>query len=822
MMQRSMRVGLAAELPAHARLGGQVRAGRKIHLTIELASRDPRGLAAFVQAVSTPGSPEYRDYLTVKGFARRFGAEPAALRISAGAFRHAGFRVGAPAANGLSLSAVGSAAQIDHALRAQISAVRLASGATGFVNRSAPVVPAAAAPYVLGVSGLDDLDVVTHAATPARSAAARRPGPLAGPAAVTGGPQPCPAATETAVDTFAGSSGTLAYRSGYTADLLATVYGFSPLYGASDEGAGQTVALEEEVPYQASDVQTFQQCYGTEASVQNVDVGGGVGTTSSSDTAALGIETITSLAPKANVLVYQGTDQLAVLARMVSDDAAKVIATSVRVCEAAGAGGAASYETLLEEAAAQGQSVFAASGDNGSSCESALATQLPASSPLVTAVGGTTLYASGAGGAEPYASGRTPLEAVWNNGVVSSSPTGTGGGLSSLFAMPSYQSGAAPGLDVIGPESGGTCGALDCREVPDVSADADGGSGYVVFAHGAWKVLGGTGFAAPLWAAFAALTNASAACRGASIGFANPSLYQLAGGSSAGSLFNDVVNSSPRTAAANNDAAGTNGGHYAVRAGYDMATGLGSMHGAALANALCQVRAPLYTVTIANPGAQATPAGTPVGLQLHGSDSGSLPLSYTATGLPPGLTMSSSGTVTGSPTTPGTYTVTANAADVATNRAGIQFPWTITSETLVRSGKPTVQKARLTGSAAGHPRLSFVIKAGSGAAAVRRLTLLLPPQLKLTTKTKKLKAGVTVKSAGRREKVTLKRKGRQLQLTLSPAATSAIVTITGPAITVEHRFRTEVRRHRIKSLRVTLTVIDSVSTRSLLLVTFKL
>jgi subtilase family serine protease len=804
-----------------------------MHLTIELKSRDPRGLAAYARAVSTPGSAEYRKYLTVTAFARRFGATPTALSTSAAAFRHAGFRVGSPAVDGLSLPVLASAAQIDDALRVRVSAVHLASGKTGFANRSAPTVPAGAAPYVQGVSGLDDLDVATHAVPSdprSTSAGARDPRPgVAGPL-VTVTPEPCSAATETAADTFAGSAGALAYRSGYTADELAAVYGFSPLYGASDEGAGQTVALDEEEPYQASDVQTFQQCYGTDASVTNIDVGGGVGTTVNDDTAAFNIEAITALAPEAKVLVYQGTDQLAILARMVSDDAAKVISSSWPSCEAADAERAASYETLFEEAAAQGQSVFAASGDNGSTCESTLATQMPASDPYVTAVGGTTLYAQSSFGAEPYATGRTPAEAVWNNGIVSSTPTGTGGGLSSLFAMPSYQSGAAPTLGVIGPESGGTCGAADCREVPDVSADGDGGSGYVVYSRGAWKVLGGTGFAAQLWAAFAALTNASPACRGLSIGFANPSLYQLTARSSGGSLFSDIVNASPRTGAADNDAAGTNGGRYAVHAGYDMATGLGSMHGAELAAALCNLRAPVYTVTIANPGAQATTAGTPANLQLQGSDSGSLPLSYTAAGLPPGLAMSSSGTVTGDPTTPGSYTVTANAADAATNQASIQFPWTIASgasqpppsEPVHHPGKPTIQKAKLAGSATGHPRLSFTVEAGSDAPAVRGVTLSVPSVLKLATTTKKLRQGLTVKSAGTHSKVTLQRRGRQLRLTLSPAVRSAALTIAGPAITVERRFRERVRRHRVKNLQAVLTVIDSTSTMTLLHLTFTL
>jgi subtilase family serine protease len=731
----SVRLGANIELPAHARFVKPVPASRSFDLTIQLKSRDPRGLAAFVRGVSTPGSAGYRHYLTVAEFARRFGATPAAMGTAAAAFRRAGLRAGPPTADALSLPVAGTASQIDHALGTAIDVVRLAGGATGFASRTAPAVPAAAAPYVQGVFGLDDLDSITRADAVDRQPAggavhtqtARRPA-----ASAAAAPQPCAAAISTATTTFAGSSGNLAYRSGYTADKLAAVYGFTGLYGAGDEGAGQTVALDEEKPYLESDVQAFQQCYGTDASVRNVIVGAGVGTTSTDDTPALGIEEVTALAPKAKVLVYMGTDQVAIFTKMVSDDVAQVLSTSWTTCEAAGASRSKSYETLFEEAAAQGQSVFAASGDHGSQCGSALATALPASSPDVTAVGGTTLYAVGPGGAEPYAAGRTPVAAVWNNGIVSSSPTGTGGGTSALYPMPAYQSDAASALGVINSESGGSCGATDCREVPDVSADGDGGSGYTVYADGAWKVLGGTSAATPVWAAFAALANASATCHGTSVGFVNPSLYRLANGSSATSLLSDVVNASPRTGAANNDAAGTNGGHYAVRAGYDMATGLGSMHGSALAGALCKLR-----------------------------------------------------------------------------RA--QLP-----------GKPTAHKAHVSGTAAGHPRLSVIVDAGRRAPAVRAITLTVPSQLKLAAALKKLKRGVTVKRGHKRERVTVRRKGRRLRLVVSPAARSVTVTIAGPAITVGRAFRTKVRRHKVKRLHVPLTVTDASSKPTVLHLTFTL
>jgi hypothetical protein len=206
----------------------------------------------------------------------------------------------------------------------------------------------------------------------------------------------------------------------------------------------------------------------------------------------------------------------------------------------------------------------------------------------------------------------------------------------------------------------------------------------------------------------------------------------LAAGGSASSLLNDVVNASPRTGAANNDAAGTNDGHYAVKAGYDMATGLGSMHGSTLAAALCRL----------------------------------------------------------------------SVAE--------------------RPGRPTAHSAHISGSAAGHPKLSVIVKAGRNAPAIRAVTLTVPSQLKLASKLRALKRGITVRSGHKREKVTVKRKGRQLRLMLSPKAGSITLTIAGPAITVGRHFRKAVRRHKVKRLHARLSVTDASSKATVLHLTFTL
>src|SRR5262249_35759127 len=138
-----------------------------------------------------------------------------------------------------------------------------------------------------------------------------------------------------------------------------------------------------------------------------------------------------------------------------------------------------------------------------------------------------------------------PLEYIWNDAAAGEGAGG--GGISERFPMPSYQQTANPALNVIGPLSSGTqCGLSSgyCRQVPDVSANAAPATGYIVHTAGKWESVGGTSAAAPLWAAFTALTQASSACGGKSIGFANPALYKIAGEGYAGK-FNDVTKSRP-------------------------------------------------------------------------------------------------------------------------------------------------------------------------------------------------------------------------------------------------------------------------------------
>ena len=615
-----VRVGAAPELPGGASFAGAVSPERQLSLYVALEPRDPAALASFAEAVATPGSPLYGDYLSVPQFAARFGPTPAQVATVRTALTAQGLDVGAPSANNLSLPITATAAEAEAAFGTAIDRVETATGRIAFANRSAPRVPAAAAPYVQGVIGLDDLARAHRADAPdpnplttgARTAAtgASAASPAATTSVLTGGPQPCSEALKFQHDEAAG----------YTADQVASAYGLAGFYAQGNLGAGQTIALLEMEPTLASDIDTFQQCYGTAADLTYVPIEGGSGKWKEGDDveSALDIEQVIGLAPGARIVIYEGPNpsEVALLSAYVSDNVAKVMSDSWGICEKeSDRTEEAAFNTLLQEAAVQGQSFFVAAGDEGSTdCydeeaehpDKNLEVDYPGTDPFATDVGGTQMQ-------EPTT---PPVQYIWNDGVVEGAG---GGGVSKHFPMPSYQLTASPTLNVLGPLStGATCGvsAGYCRQVPDVSANAAPQTGYIVHANKAWEVSGGTSAAAPLWAAFAALTQASPACGGKTIGFANPALYAIASSAYAGN-FDDIVTSRPGGPKTTNLFSDTD--PYAAGPGYDMATGIGTPTGTTLAATLCGLlnQAPAPQVAPpATPKASPAPAPTPSPAQV--------------------------------------------------------------------------------------------------------------------------------------------------------------------------------------------------------------
>ena len=697
----------AAPLSDGDAVTGALPSSAAVSLTLALAPRDPDALAAYAAAVSDPGSPEHGDYLSVAQFAARFGATDQAVAAVRAAVAQSGLQVGDLSPDGLSLSASGTAAQAEDAFDTDLSHVATDDGTTAYTDTTAPTLPASVAPLVQSVAGLDTLPQQAPVGLDAA------PGTQPRTAGSTG-PSDCTAAD-------AGGAN--------TPQRIASAYGLDGLWSAGDVGAGTTVALYELEPYAASDVAAYQGCFGTSATVTNVTVDGGATCGTDTDCGAedaLDIEDLAGLAPSAALAVYEGPNTGAgaydTYAAIVEADTAQVVSTSWGLCEARQTTSAARAEnTLFQEAAAQGQAVFAAAGDSGaddcagSSQAGRAAVDDPASQPYVTGVGGTSLAS--------YLSPAT--ETVWNDGAFAGGAGG--GGVSARWAQPSWQSSQA----MI--QSSTTCGTrvTVCREVPDVSADSDPETGYAVYYGGRWTEYGGTSAAAPTWAALVTLADSSSYCTGRStrVGFANPTLYGLTS-----SDFYDVTSGT-------NSYDGVTG--YPAAGGYDMAAGLGAPDGSLLVPALCGAAAgttvpepPATSTSTSNPPASTTtttpvagdpsspgttvaaaPVTTPVtattttptttsGASTHdpgvaaisfvapharsarvgarvaqplrAEDRFGRRLSYTAHGLPRGLRIQrASGMVTGEPRRPGTFTSTVVATDTAGDAQSVVVRWRV-------------------------------------------------------------------------------------------------------------------------------------------------
>ncbi|MHB8295549.1 MAG: S53 family peptidase, partial [Acidimicrobiales bacterium] len=610
----------AATLPAGSRVLGPVAAATRINLAIALRPRNPAALAAFVKGVSTPGSPMYRHYLPKGAFGSRFGATSAAVSSVLVAIGRVGLTGATVAPDHLSIDLSAPASRVSSALGTRLSLARLPSGRTAVANTTAAKLPASAAPAVVGVIGLDTAIRPHYLSVPHTGLSVPPTG--AGGAAAhtssahmssahTAGPSACSTASSTA-------SG----QNGYTPSQLAAAYGFSSLYSGGNLGAGQTIGVYELAGFARSDVATYTSCMGVSPQISVVPTDGGATLGNGTIEATSDVEDVAGLAPAAHIIVYEapnsGSGPYDNYSAIVNSDVAKVVTTSWGSCESSLPPSYIQAESnLFAQAASQGQTVLAASGDTGSEdCYSGpgtgtqLAVDDPGSQPYVVSVGGTSLDAAGP----------PPVQTAWNDGpptaanAPSTGPGAGGGGVSSVWPMPSWQSG--PGV-VSSYSSGTPCGAPGgqyCRQVPDVSASANPYHGYTIYCTqgdcptngvNGWTTIGGTSLAAPLWAALIALSNEACPSQPPA-GFVTPALYKLAAsGGSAGDPFTDIVPST--TGPNNNDYTGTNGVDYPVTTGYDMATGLGSPIGGRLAADLCPATG---STSSSGPGS-AAPTGKP-------------------------------------------------------------------------------------------------------------------------------------------------------------------------------------------------------------------
>ena len=348
----------------------------------------------------------------------------------------------------------------------------------------------------------------------------------------------------------------------YTPPQVAALYDFP----TGVDGAGECIALIElGGGYNTADLSNYwsQLKLIETPAVSAVSVGNGsnnpTGDPNGPDgEVMLDIEVAGSIAPGAKIVVYfaDNTDAgfLNAITTAVHDSTnnPSVVSISWGGPESSWTQQAmTSMDEAFQSAAAMGVSVCVAAGDDGSTdgvTDGLNHVDFPASSPNVLACGGTQLVASG---------NSITSETVWNE--LANNEGATGGGISDVFPLPSWQNGAGVPLSANPNKNVG-------RGVPDVTGDADPTTGYVTRVDGNPDVIGGTSAVAPLWAGLIALLNQS---MGKPVGFINPLLYQDAG-----------------TARDLNDITSGNNGAYSAGPGWDACSGLGSPIGTQVAAAL--------------------------------------------------------------------------------------------------------------------------------------------------------------------------------------------------------------------------------------------
>jgi kumamolisin len=356
---------------------------------------------------------------------------------------------------------------------------------------------------------------------------------------------------------------------------LAKAYDITPLHDAGIDGTNQTVAVVSFGTFRDSDIAAFDKRFGiTGPAIRRVRVGEGepnsLGTPTEGEV-DLDLETIRSIAPKAQILNYESVDSATfaqIFDRIVADGSADIASVSYGWCDDPlefdqYGDDRAADQASMKAAAGLGITLYIASGDAGAyPCQRhdltnhVLKGDWPDGSPFAVSVGGTLLSLR--------RDGSYLEEAGWE-GILSNE--GGGGGLNPIDAQPAWQD--APGVK--NDSSNGK------RQFPDVSGPADPASGIftVSSSHtaGEFGTGGGTSQAAPFFAGVMTLVRQFAAKQGVGkVGFAAPIFYALAREKQDQRPFHDIVRGGNR--------------HYNATPGWDYATGLGTPDANNLAHAV--------------------------------------------------------------------------------------------------------------------------------------------------------------------------------------------------------------------------------------------
>jgi len=635
-------------------------------LTLKRSDAQEGALHSFLAEATTKDSPNYHKWLTPAQFGKQFGPADSDVAAVQTWLQSHGFNIEKVGAGRSAIEFSGTAGQVREAFHTELHTYKV-QGEVHHANASNPQIPAALTPVIAGVGPLNDFrpksqmsllgratyDSNTHKVTPQW--------------------------------TFSNGSGE---TYAVSPKDFATQYNLTPLYTAGINGSGQTIGIINDSNIDLDLVSAYRKFYGVDgtSTVPNLPQviidGEDPGVNGDAGEAYLDVELAGAVAPKATVNLYiaANTDyagglNLAIV-RAIEDDTAPVLSLSFGGCEAAqGASGMAFYNSVWEQAAAQGQTVLVSTGDSGSagcddanSYEAAYGLQVNglASTPWNIAVGGTDFYYS------DYATGGASATSYWNTkndanlgSLISPIPeqpwndssyglntlpigypdvAGGGGGQSTCaiaggplqgtnpitalgyctglggFPKPAWQAGPGVPKDQV-------------RDIPDVSLFAANGYNFSFYTICAsigdcvptsagvvyYSGVGGTSASTPAFAGIMALVNEKYGPQGQ----ANYVLYPLA--AQVPSVFHDVTVGSnnqpcditltfePYDLNCSKDASGSGASlqAWAATAGYDLATGLGSVDANALVTNWNKVSFTSTTTTL-----NATPASVTHGQKV--------------------------------------------------------------------------------------------------------------------------------------------------------------------------------------------------------------
>ncbi|HWG28431.1 S53 family peptidase [Actinospica sp.] len=597
-------VGSIATVPAGAKSAAAPSDSTKINVDIALEPRNAAELGQYAQLVGDPNSVFYKQYLTKWQTQLLFAPSQSTVNAVSQALTAAGLTPGAAIDDNFYVPVSATIGQLKQAFKIGFAGYKLADGQTAFNATSLPKLDQSVSSDVRGIIGLDDfLKLSADHQTPAknsRSAAASVT--TAGKSSGKSGAVPAMCSTfTTAIDSYLTHFGYAGKDGGtyYSPTAMASAYGYASQLTSGNQGQGVTVAVEEWEAVNHQAVSDYESCVGSHSKVSYDTSAAGTtvqptATNNVGVEASLDIEAISSIAPKASIVDFEGpditasftdADWLDTFAAPVAADSANVISLSWGGCEAGAIDNTLEngQTTTLQLAAVQGQSFFTSSDDNGSEgCNSAaqqdptVTVDDPANNFWITAVGGT--YMQGLS---------NPTVTPWNDSAVQGGATG--GGVSiwqSLSGRANYQAGfvGAGYSDVCGAATGATC-----RQVPDISALGDWRSGFPQMnyadSNGDYVLVdGGTSLATPVMAAITALADSSRGCTvNGPAGFINPTIYNLA--KNPGSYAKDFQDETTGNNAYS--PSGYTGSLFQATKGYDMASGLGSPKAATLIPALC-------------------------------------------------------------------------------------------------------------------------------------------------------------------------------------------------------------------------------------------